>query len=97
MINQIKKDRIIVFLEYFLVFSVLSLMFFFMIPQSDVFLFARATQGGFLNVLQNALYYGNRRRLGNIIGMFFSNYFELFFEPRKGKREGACRKSKPLK
>lgn len=74
-----KKEKLIIWTEYMLIFVVISLAFFFMIPQSDVFLFARATQGDFSSVLQHALYYGNGRLLGNIIGMYFSNYFEYAF------------------
>lgn len=74
-----KKEKLIIWTEYMLIFVVISLAFFFMIPQSDVFLFARATQGDFSSVLQHALYYGNGRLLGNIIGMFFSNWFNYAF------------------
>ena len=79
MLEKIKKDKFIIFIEYAFVFGVISLAYFFMVPQSDVFLFARATQGGLSNVLEYALYYGNGRLLGNILGMLFSNYFEFAF------------------
>ncbi|MBQ7100838.1 MAG: hypothetical protein IJN81_04335, partial [Clostridia bacterium] len=79
MISGKSKDKLIIVSEYVIVFLVISLAFFFMIPQSDVFLFARATHGELSEVINHALYYGNGRLLGNIIGMFFSNYFEYAF------------------
>lgn len=77
--SGLNKNKIITCTEYILVFLVLSAAFFFMIPQSDVFLFARDTNRDFLSVFDHSLNYGNGRLLGNIIGVGLSHYFEIAF------------------
>ncbi len=74
-----KNNMIISNVVYIVIFIALIFMFFFMIPQSDVFLFARDTQTGVKSALNGALYYGNGRLLGNFISMFLSHYFEFAF------------------
>jgi hypothetical protein len=62
-------------LEYACVFCGFFLMFLFICPQSDVFLFAQATDGRFGSVLSYSLNYGNGRLLGNVMGVYFSSHF----------------------
>jgi hypothetical protein len=62
-------------LEYACVFCGFFLMFLFICPQSDVFLFAQATDGSFSSVLSYSLNYGNGRLLGNVMGVYFSAHF----------------------
>ena len=57
------------------------LMFFFIVPQSDMFLFARDTEPTLQSAALGAYSYGNGRFLGNLAGMFLSHYFVLAFLP----------------
>ena len=57
------------------------LMFFFIVPQSDMFLFARDTEPTLQSAALGAYGYGNGRFLGNLAGMFLSHYFVLAFLP----------------
>ena len=57
------------------------LMFFFIVPQSDMFLFARDTEPTLRGAALGAYNYGNGRFLGNLIGMFLSHRFVLAFLP----------------
>ena len=67
------------FLEYLLTFLGFAAMYFFLIPDSDVFFFSRDYEKSISSVLHNALYYGNGRLLGNIIGFGFSMNFLYSF------------------
>lgn len=75
--KEIKKKKGVLFFEYTAVFLLFSLMYFFILPQVDVFLFARAIDGSIADTVRYSLYYGNGRLLGNIIGVFFSYHFEF--------------------
>ena len=70
-----RRKCAVLIMEYGAVLLGFCLMYLFMIPQSDVFLFARDVDGTFLNALQYSLHYGNGRLLGNLIGVFFSAHF----------------------
>lgn len=74
-----QNNRLIKFLEYSLILVVLLCMFFFMLPQSDIFWFSRQTESDLNSVFNGALYYGNGRLIGNFIGMFFSHNFQYAF------------------
>lgn len=76
---KFKENNLSLLLQSLLVFAVCFAMFFFMLPQSDVFLFARSLKDDVASVFNEALYYGNGRLLGNILGMFFSCYFQYAF------------------
>ena len=56
-------------------------MFFFIVPQSDVLLFAHDPRTGVSGALEAAYTYGNGRLLGNWVGMFFSHRFVWAFLP----------------
>lgn len=71
------KIKLIRNLEYVLLFFCLSLLFFFIIPQSDIFLFRQNSSPTFGSMIDFSLYYGNGRFLGNFFGVFFSHYFEF--------------------
>lgn len=71
-----RKKNLILPAEYAVVFVCFMLCFFFILPQSDVFLFARENDGSVASAFNEALYYGNGRLLGNFISMWFSNHFE---------------------
>ena len=73
---KIKSGTRILCLEYVTVFLGFLLMYLFMVPQSDVFLFAHATDGSPYSVISYSLEYGNGRLLGNIIGIYLSGRFE---------------------
>lgn len=61
--------------EYISVFLGFFLMFLFIVPESDVHLFALETDGSFSSVFTYSLNYGNGRLLGNILGVYFSYHF----------------------
>ena len=71
-----KKAGLVSFFQYAFVFFCFLCMYFFIVPQSDVFLFARGTDGSFGSAVDSAIFYGNGRFLGNFISMFLSNHFE---------------------
>lgn len=73
---MLKKASLFPFFTYTFVFLCFLCMYFFIVPQSDVFLFARGTDGSLASAFESALYYGNGRFLGNFISMFLSNHFE---------------------
>lgn len=77
--KKIYINKTIIYMEYFFVFVFLCLAYFFMIPQSDVFLFSRDTQANIFSVFNSAMHYGNGRLLGNIVGMGFSHLFDYAF------------------
>lgn len=62
-------------IQYLLVFLGFALSYTFTYPQYDVLIFTRDFSGNFLNVLREALYYGNGRFLGNVLGFYFSHHF----------------------
>lgn len=75
--NKRKATTLFLVVEYLVVFVCFLSMFFFITPQSDVFLFARNTDGSLFSALEHSLYYGNGRLLGNLIAVFFSSHFEF--------------------
>lgn len=77
--SNLKSFGHIVWVEYIFIYIVLCVVYFFMIPQSDIFLFARETEASFDSVVSQALYYGNGRFVGNIIGMGLSKCFSCAF------------------
>ena len=72
-----KRIRTTRCIEYAVVFFGFFMMFFFAVPQSDIFLFAHATDGSFASALQYSVNIGNGRLLGNITGVYFSSHFAL--------------------
>lgn len=62
-------------IQYLLVFLGFTLSYTFTYPQYDVLIFTRDFSGNFVNVLREALYYGNGRFLGNVLGFYFSHHF----------------------
>ncbi|HAS37168.1 MAG TPA: hypothetical protein DCS04_00875, partial [Ruminococcaceae bacterium] len=62
-------------IQYLLVFLGFALSYTFTYPQYDVLIFTRDFSGNFVNVLREALYYGNGRFLGNVLGFYFSHHF----------------------
>lgn len=75
--NEIKKKKSILLIEYIAVFLLFLIMYFFVLPQLDVFFFARGTDGSIADTINYSLGYGNGRLLGNIIGVFFSYHFKF--------------------
>lgn len=73
--NERKGTRFCYILEYGVVLVGFLMMYFFILPQSDVFLFAQETDGSFRSVWDFSLHYGNGRLLGNLIGVYFSSHF----------------------
>lgn len=72
------KKRI-TFFEYLITFLGFSAMYFFILPDTDVFLFSRDYENNISSIFNNALHYGNGRLLGNMIGFAFSmNFFYAF-------------------
>lgn len=78
---MMKENRKLNFILYAGILLCFVLMFFFIVPQSDMFLFARDTQPTLQSAALGAYTYGNGRFLGNIIGMYLSHYFVLAFLP----------------
>ncbi len=74
-----KKSRIITFAQYIIMFCGFALMYFFMLPNSDVFFFSADYKNVLPDLFNNALNYGNGRLLGNFIGFFFSLNFTYAF------------------
>ena len=62
-------------IQYLLVFLGFALSYTFTYPQYDVLIFTRDFSGNFVNVLREALFYGNGRFLGNVLGFYFSHHF----------------------
>lgn len=62
-------------IQYLLVFLGFTLSYTFTYPQYDVLIFTRDFSGNFVNILREALYYGNGRFLGNVLGFYFSHHF----------------------
>lgn len=71
------KTSLLFLSQYLIIFICFLCMFFFIIPQSDVYLFARNTDGSLYSAFEHSLYYGNGRLLGNLIAVFFSSHFEF--------------------
>ena len=78
---MMKESRKIKCLLYAGILLCFVLMYFFIVPQSDIFLFARDTEPTLRSAAVGAYTYGNGRFLGNVIGMFLSHYFVLAFLP----------------
>lgn len=71
------KPRIITALAYLGVLAGFILMYFFMLPQMDVFLLSLYVENDLRSAIDFSLFYGNGRLLGNILGIHFSNHFML--------------------
>ena len=76
---QNSKNRLILFLEYALIFLCLLVAFFFIPPQSDAFIFFRQCDFNLNSIIDYSLNYGNGRVLGNFFGVVFSHSFEYMF------------------
>lgn len=72
--DKIRNHRIVL-IEYVFLVLCLAAVFFFMIPQVDVFWFSRACDSSISEIIAYSLNYGNGRLLGNIIGVYFSHHF----------------------
>lgn len=64
-----------VVLSSVIIFIGFALSYMFTYPQYDVLLFTRDFKGDIHSVLSEALYYGNGRFLGNVLGFYFSHHF----------------------
>lgn len=73
--NERKGTRFRYILEYGAVLVGFLMMYFLILPQSDVFAFAQETDGSFRSAWDFSLNYGNGRLLGNLIGVYFSSHF----------------------
>lgn len=69
------KTVVLSSVQYLIIFVGFALSYMFTYPQYDVLLFTRDFKGDIQNVLSEALYYGNGRLLGNILGFYFSHHF----------------------
>lgn len=72
------KKRIALF-EYILIFIGFIGMYFFIIPDSDIFFFSRDYENSIGSFISNSLNYGNGRFLGNFIGFAFAHNFIFGF------------------
>ena len=70
-----KKSVILSSVQYIIIFIGFALSYMFTYPQYDVLLFTRDFNGDIVSVLREALYYGNGRLFGNILGFYFSHHF----------------------
>lgn len=66
-------------LEYILIFIGFIGMYFFIIPDSDIFFFSRDYENSIGSFISNSLNYGNGRFLGNFIGFAFAHSFIFGF------------------
>ena len=79
-----QNAHVIRLLLYALIFLCFAGMFFFIVPQSDVLLFAHDGGSDAFGALETAFTYGNGRLLGNWVGMFFAHHFLWAFLPLAG-------------
>lgn len=70
-----KKSVILSSVQYIIIFIGFALSYMFTYPQYDVLLFTRDFKGDIVSVLREALYYGNGRFFGNVLGFYFSHHF----------------------
>ncbi len=73
------KSKFFISFEYIFIFIVTSLVFFFMIPQVDVFWLSYGAENNLSSVFNASLFYGNGRFLGNFIGTLLSINFQYAF------------------
>lgn len=73
---QNEKKRLVLFLEYAVIFICLLAVFFFMRPGIDEVVFSRNSESDFVSILNHSVFYGNGRVLGNILGITLSHYYE---------------------
>ena len=78
---MMKESRRIKCLLYAGILLCFVLMYFFIVPQSDMFLFARDTEPTLRGAALGAYTYGNGRFLGNIAGMLIAHRFIWAFLP----------------
>lgn len=69
------KSVVLSSVQYLIIFCGFALSYMFTYPQYDVLLFTRDFNGDIHSILNEALYYGNGRLLGNILGFYFSHHF----------------------
>lgn len=76
-VKEMNKAKSVVLssVQYLIIFVGFALSYMFTYPQYDVLLFTRDFKGDIQSVLSEALYYGNGRFLGNILGFYFSHHF----------------------
>lgn len=70
-----KKSVVLSSVQYIIIFIGFALSYMFTYPQYDVLLFTRDFKGDMVSVLHEALFYGNGRFLGNVLGFYFSHHF----------------------
>lgn len=70
-----KKSVVLSSVQYIIIFIGFVLSYMFTYPQYDVLLFTRDFNGNMTGVLHEALFYGNGRFLGNVLGFYFSHHF----------------------
>ena len=73
--NGKQKQLLVSCVSYIFVFLGFALSYMFTYPQYDVLIFTRDYDGNFLNILSEAIHYGNGRLLGNVLGFYFSHHF----------------------
>ena len=72
-----KKAAFLCGIEYIVLLLCLTMIFLFIVPQNDMFIFRKDTSPEWRLLIDFSLYYGNGRFLGNLLGVFFSHYFEF--------------------
>lgn len=60
---------------YLLAFVGFAMSYLFTYPQYDVPIFCRDFSGDFISVVKEAVFYGNGRFLGNVLGFYFAHHF----------------------
>ncbi len=72
--KEMNKSKSVI-LSSVIIFIGFAISYMFTYPQYDVLLFTRDFKGDIHSVLSEALYYGNGRFLGNVLGFYFSHHF----------------------
>lgn len=73
------KSAVLSSVQYIIIFVGFVLSYMFTYPQYDVLLFTRDFKGDIRSVLSEAVYYGNGRFLGNVLGFYLSHHFTAAF------------------
>ena len=71
--NGKQKQLLVSCVSYIFVFLGFALSYMFTYPQYDVLIFTRDYDGNFLNILSEAIHYGNGRLLGNLGAILICN------------------------
>lgn len=74
-----KKNKLLSFFEYAVIFVCSCISFFFVVPSSDNFYFSRDYENNLASIWWNALHYGNGRLLGNLTGIWFILNYRFIF------------------